>query len=309
MPRIVTLTLNPAVDIACETERVRPTHKIRTKSEHVDPGGGGVNVARVVHELGGDVLALTLTGGVTGRFLDELLDGIGVPRHSIPIGGRTRISLNVHESTTSLEYRFVPEGPEVAEREWQAVLGWLETVEAEWVVASGSLPRGVPEDFYARAAAIASRRRQFFALDTSGSALRAALNHGLALVKPSLGEFEALVGRALPDGDSQASEAVALARSGAAEEVVVTLGRDGALLATAEEVIRLPGLPVAERSAAGAGDSFMAALIWAFSRGFGRREALSWGIAAGSAAVTSRGTAHVTRAEIAELRRRLGAAA
>lgn len=300
MPRIATLTLNPALDLASTAETVRPTHKIRTTGEHVDPGGGGINVARVAHELGADVCALLLAGGPTGAMIGELLAEQGVPHRILPIHGRTRISLTVIERTSGLEYRFVPEGPEVTEAEWQAALAALETLEAEWVVASGSLPRGVPVDFYARAAGVAARRNRRFVLDTSGAPLKAALGAGITLLKPSLGELEALLGRKLIGREAQVAEARALVRDGAARMVALTLGWEGAILATAEGVLHLPPPATAPEahSAVGAGDSFVAAMTLALARGDSPADALAWGVAAGSAAVAAIGTARLSRAAV-----------
>ncbi len=142
--RIVTITLNPAVDLACEADAVIHTRKVRTSTEQFDPGGGGINVARVVRDLGGEALAVVLIGGGTGRFLQELLTDARVECLTIPVSGRTRISVAVHERSTGLEYRFVPEGPPMSASEWDAVLDALAGVEGAWVVASGSLPRGAP---------------------------------------------------------------------------------------------------------------------------------------------------------------------
>ncbi len=304
-PMILTLTLNPTVDIAADADRVQPVRKVRTRDETFDPGGGGVNVARVLRELGGRTLAVILAGGVSGRFLEELLDEGGVPRRSVPVAGRTRISHTVHDRSTGQEFRFVPEGPEIAAAEWQAALDVLEEAPAGCVVASGSLPRGVPEDFYARAAAIAARRGQRFVLDTSGAPLRAALGAGVALIKPSRGEFEALVGRPLPTPEAQAEAAQALVRDGAAGLVAVTLGHEGALLAGDGLLLRLPALEVPAVGAVGAGDSFLAAMVLALARGEDPREAFAWGLAAGAAAVMRPGTAHPRRADVEALRRRI----
>ncbi len=300
-PRIVTLTVNPAIDMASTAHTVRPTHKIRTFDEHVDPGGGGVNVARVIHALGGDTRALLLAGGVTGHFLDQLLEEAGVPRSCLAIAGRTRVSTTVHDQETGLEYRFVPEGPVVAESEWRAMLTSLEEAEADWIVASGSLPQGVPVDFYARVARIAARRRLPFVLDTSGEPLKAALGQGISLLKPSRNELEHLVGRELADPREQDDEAMALVRRGDAGMVALTLGAEGALLATAVGVHRMAALPDRVRSTVGAGDAFLAAMTLALARGKPPRDALAWGIAAGTAAVTGTGTARLTRAEVEAL--------
>jgi 6-phosphofructokinase 2 len=304
-PTIVTLTLNPAVDIACTTPRVEPEEKLRTTGEHYDPGGGGVNVARVIHDLGGEARALILVGGATGLLYEELLGGHGVPYDALPIRGRTRVALNVREESTGREYRFVPEGPVIAPDEWQAVLAALETVEAAWIVASGSLPRGVPEDFYARAAAIAARRGQRFVLDSSGAPLRAALGHGVVLAKPSRREFEALVGYALPDRAAVEAAALAMVRGGALEMLVVSLGGEGAFLATTGGGFFLPALQVPVLSAVGAGDSFVAAMVLSLARGEVPDIAFAWGMAAGAAAVASAGTAHPDPARVAEFFRRL----
>ena len=305
--RIVTLTLNPTVDIASDADRVRPVHKVRTKNETFDPGGGGVNVSRVLRELGAETLAVVTAGGVSGRLLEELLDAGGVPRASVPTAGRTRISYTVHDLGAAQEYRFVPQGPALSEAEWRAALAALDASEGGWIVASGSLPRGVPDDFYARAASDAKRRGRRFVLDTSGAPLRAALGQGLALIKPSWGEFEALVGEVAPTSDAQDAAALRLAREGAAELVAVTLGRDGAILAEpGRGVLRLPALDVPAVGAVGAGDSFLAAMVCALSRGEPPREAFAWGMAAGAAAVMRPGTAHPRNEDVEALRRRIG---
>jgi len=299
--RIITLTLNPAVDLATEAETIFPTRKVRSATEQFDPGGGGINVARVVRELGGEALAIVLVGGGTGRFLQELLTAARVECLTIPVAGLTRVSVTVHERTTGLEYRFVPEGPPISASEWDAVRDGLDRVEGDWVVASGSLPRGAPEDAYAHIARACARRGQRFVLDSSGAALKAALGNSLALIKPSLGELEGVVGRRLTDPREQEHEAMELVRAGAAEMIAVSLGAAGGILATRDGVLRMSAPEVQVRSAVGAGDSFVAAMTLALANGMAPRDALARGIAAGSAAVMRYGTAHPQRADIEEL--------
>ena len=298
-PRLITLTLNPALDLAADADAVVPTHKIRMHHEHADPGGGGVNVARVVHELGGDVLAVIAAGGAPGRVLEELLDEAGVARCSVLIQGRTRVSLNVLDNTTGLEYRFVPEGPTLTNLEYLAFLAAVEAAEGDWVIASGSLPHGVPDDAYARIARMVAAKGQRFVLDTSGIALKLALDQGgLELVKPSLSELEHLVGCELKDPAAQDAEAMALVRSGAARLVATTLGGDGALLATQDGVLRMPGMEAPMHSSVGAGDAFLAAATLALARGDSPAEALAWGTAAGATTIACAGTARLRRADV-----------
>jgi len=312
-PRIVTLTVNPTIDIACDADEVRPTHKVHTKNEMQDPGGGGVNVARVVHELGGEVLAIVLAGGLTGDLLQQLLDQNGVPCQAIPIAGHTRISYTVHdlrhlkELTHQREYRFVAPGPLVAETEWQAALTAVAQVVQQqppdgWIVASGSLAPGMPADFYARVAHIAADAGRHFALDTSGPALPAALGPGVALIKPSLGEFTALAGGDKLHGHAALEQAaMALVHAGKSERIAVTRGHLGAMLATRAGVLHRPPVKVEVRSAVGAGDSFTGAMVLSLARGDSDEQALAWGMAAGAAAVMHPGTAHPTRADVERL--------
>jgi 6-phosphofructokinase 2 len=298
-PRLITLTLNPALDIAADANEVVHTHKVRMHHEHADPGGGGVNVARVLRELGGDVVTIVATGGASGRVLEEMLDDAGVPRRSVPIRGQTRVSLNVKDNKSCLEYRFVPEGPTLSADEFAACLEAVEQEPGEWLIASGSLPHGVPTHAYAQVARIAARKRQRYVLDTSGPPLAAALEEGgWELVKPSLGELEYLVGRELTDPADQEHEAMALVRRGAARNVALTLGAGGALMATPDGVIRIPAMDEPMHSSVGEGDAFLAAATLSLASGGTPMDALVWGTAAGAAAIACAGTARLRRADV-----------
>jgi len=301
MKRIVTLTLNPAIDGAAEAEQVRPIRKIRTWAERYDPGGGGINAARVIHELGGSALAVYLSGGATGPILDDLVRASGIESQRIPIVGHTRISHTVHERSTGLEFRFVPEGPGVTEEEWQTCLSMLESIDGDYLLASGSLPRGVPSDFYAQVAAVAARKGMRFVLDTSGEALRQAAGRGIYLIKPSLGELEDLIGWKLPAPQDQDAAVRDLIASGAAEIVALTLGRDGAVLATRDTLLRIEGVRVTPKSAVGAGDSFLGAMTLGLAQGRSVEEAFALGMAAGTAAVLTAGTELCRRGDVERL--------
>ncbi len=291
MQTIATLTMNPTIDGACEAEKIFPTHKIRTQGDRYDPGGGGINAARVLARLGCGATAYYLAGGATGSVLDHLLDSCGVARCRIDIAGHTRVAHSVYERSTGQEYRFVPEGPLVSEGEWRAVLDRLAHLDVAWLVASGSLPRGVPDDFYAQVGAIAAAKGAKLILDSSGPALAAALAAGgVFLVKPSAGEFEQLVGRRLTTPAEIGAAAMELVQAGQAAHIAVTMGHLGAVLADQSGWSHLPAMPVEAKSAVGAGDSFLAGMTCAFARGWAPARAFRYGMAAGTAAVLTPGT-------------------
>ena len=291
MDRVATLTLNPAIDGACEAEEIFPTHKIRTHAERYDPGGGGINVARVLARLGEQVEVVYLAGGATGALLDELLDQHGLIRQRISIHDHTRQSLAVYERCSGKEFRFVPEGPQVSDAEWRAAFDHCAGLDHGWLVASGSLPRGVPVDFYARLAAALAGRDMKLVVDSSGPALAEAVSGGgLYLVKPSQGEFEALVGRKLDGPEAVGREALELVRSGKVAHVAVSMGHEGAVLAHAGGVLARPALDVLAKSTTGAGDCFVAGMVHGFLRGEDAAGAFRWGVATGTAAVLSPGT-------------------
>jgi len=158
MKPVVTLTVNPALDTACVADEVVPMRKVRTRDERYEAGGGGINVARMVHELGGEAVAFYLAGGMTGQALEGLVEHSGVAAVRVPISGQTRVSHTVFETSTGHEFRFTPEGPEVTESEWHNCLEVLSIVDGDYFVASGSLARGLPNDFYARVARMVKAR-------------------------------------------------------------------------------------------------------------------------------------------------------
>jgi len=287
---ILTVTLNPAVDVAADAGLVRPIHKIRTSAQIYDPGGGGINVARVVARLGGDVEALHLSGGETGDVLSALLDAQRLKHTRIPAKGATRIAFNVFERDTGFEYRFVPDSAETGAAEIAACLEAVAQFKGNYLVASGSLPHGAPEDTYERLGEIARNNGARYVLDTSGPCLKRTLGAvPVFLVKPSLRELQQISGRELDEASARTA-AREIVDAGLCEMVAVTLGRQGAILAHRGGVLRLPATHVTTLSAVGAGDSFLAAMVWAFSENWPVEDAFRIGVAAGAAAALTPGT-------------------
>jgi 6-phosphofructokinase 2 len=300
--QIVTLTMNPALDIATATDRVVPTHKLRCEVPRYDPGGGGINVARAAHALGGEALAIFPAGGAAGEMIQHLLRQEGVAHEAVVIAGFTRESLAVEEHQSGEQYRFLLPGPQIGPVDQERCLNALAAAapRAEFIVASGSLPLGVPHDFYHRVGELAKGHGKRLVLDTSGAALRRA-GRGIYLLKPSLRELEDLTGRQIRSEREETAAARLLVEQGCTEIVVVSLGARGALLVTAEEAECFPAIPVSGKSTVGAGDSMLAGIVFALIQGLRVREAVQFGIAAGAAALLGSGTQLCRREDVERL--------
>jgi len=291
MSDIITVTVNPALDVSASTPQVRPTSKLRCDQVERHPGGGGVNVARVLHRLGSDCKALCLVGGPSGQMLLQLLAQEGVNCLPVPISGHTRESFTVRELGSGQEYRFVLPGPQVQASEVASTLDTLGQQGApRYLVASGSLPPGMPTHFYAELAAVARTWGARLVVDGSGPALGAALAHGVYMAKPSLREMRELTDQPLTSLHAVRDAARQWVADGRAEVVAVSLGDKGAVLVSAHEALFAPALAVQVVSAVGAGDSFVAGMVWALSEGQTVGRAFALGVAAGSAALSSSGT-------------------
>lgn len=291
-PLIATLTLNPALDITTAAERVVPTHKIRCAAPRYDPGGGGINVARVATRIGVNAVALFPSGGAIGDQLQQLLKAEKVPVSSVPVEGRTRESFVVDEEESGLQFRFVLPGPSLPAEAQELILDRLRALPRSpaCIVVSGSLPPGVRPDFFERLRALSAEHRALLLLDMPGERLHECAGPGVFLIKPNLRELEAACGQELRSERDESRAARQLVQLGLAEVVLVSLGARGALLATAQETHRLPSLPVQACSAVGAGDSMVAGIAAGLANGFPLLDAARLGVAAGAAALITPGT-------------------
>lgn len=316
MPRILTLTLNPALDVSTAIDRVEPVHKMRCGAPTQHPGGGGINVARVLHRLGADVTAIYPAGGANGVALTKLLQAEGVPAQVVSIGGETRESFSVHEASSGQDWRFVLPGPSLSEAELrscqEAVRMALAAVgpgggpaaharDDTWVVASGGLPPGVSDAWYADLAREVHALGARFVIDTSGPALAQALAVGADVFKPSLRELRHLTGLPLRDEASQVAAARALIDAGQAGAVALSLGEQGAILVTAGGAWRAGALDVPVVSTIGAGDSFVAGLVFGLAQGQAPQQAFAQALATSTASLLSRGTSLAEPADVARL--------
>ncbi len=292
MSDVVTVTLNPAIDLSASVAKVVPVRKLRCGPPNSHPGGGGINVARVLKRFGIDVTAVYPVGGYPGRTLLQLIEREGVTSRPVEIAGETREDMHITDELTGEQFRFVFPGPELSAIEWHRILTVVETMvpRPRIVVGSGGLALGVPDDFYVRLAKICRAIDARFVLDTYGPALRQTLGNGIYLVKPNQREFGELVGRFIEDPKELAAEAQALIRTGAAETMVVTLGENGAVLVTAGAAWYARPMAIKVISAVGAGDSFMGAMVGALAQGKPIEEAFRYGNAGGTATLMRTGT-------------------
>ncbi|MEB2285978.1 MAG: hypothetical protein B6D46_04820 [Polyangiaceae bacterium UTPRO1] len=304
MPAIVTLTMNPAVDVTTAVPYVVPDRKLRCVAPRYEAGGGGINVARAAHRLGAEVEAWFPVGGAGGELLLRLLDAEGVHHTALPVQGWTRENMNVLEEMSGRQFRFCMPGAALLAHEWPVFLERLRALSPapEFLVASGSLPPGVPVDFYAQLARCARDIGSRFVLDSSGPALAAGVAAGIYLLKPSLSEFRALTG----SGDEDESALIARAVEMVTQRqwcsvLLLSLGAAGALLVTADERLRLSAPAVPTASAVGAGDSMVAGMLVALSRGRSLRDAARFAVAAGAAAVMNPGTELCHRRDVEHL--------
>ncbi len=289
---IITFTINPSLDINAAVDTIEPVKKMRCSNVMIDPGGGGINVSRTITRLGGNSTAVFLAGGSTGKSIDGMLDEEGVKSVPVSLDGTTRQNIAVQEKKSGYQYRFALPGPKISEQDWQQCL--QKTAEqgrsADYVVASGSLPPGAPDDLYARVAALFQDSPTRIILDTSGDALRHALEQDIYLIKPNQRELEYVCGCSLDREKDQERVCRDMIANGRCEVLVLTLGKDGALLTSENEQIRIPGHKVDEVSSIGAGDSFVGAMVLALQRKQNLTDALLYGMAAGTATLITEAT-------------------
>lgn len=302
MKPIVTVCMNPALDITTTTDEVRPTDKLRCAAARYDPGGGGINVAHVAQVLGVESTAVFPAGGPAGELVHSLLIAEGLAVQRIPIGGSTRESFTVNESNTGRQYRFVLPGPQLTVVEQAGCLLALRRAAADAgiLIASGSLPPGVPEDFYQQVSTACEELGVPFLLDTSGRGL-AQVKSGVFLLKPSIRELREDVGRPLETEAEQIEAACGLVDRGVARNVLVSLGAQGALLVSERRAQRFAAVPVPPGSGVGAGDAMLAGVAVGVSRGWPLADAVRLGIAAGAAMLLTPGTAPCTREDTERL--------
>ena len=291
MSSIVTITFSPCIDKSTSVASLVPEKKLHCSTPKLEPGGGGINIARAIKKLGGESIAIFPSGGYTGKYFNHLLEKENIPAVIIETNNETRENIIVFDESSTNQYRFGMPGTALNESEWKQCLTAVEEIkDIEFIIASGSLPPGVPSNIYAQLARIAKNKNAKFVVDTSGEALKQAVEEGVYLLKPNLGELCSLAGKATLQTMEVKDVARAIIEKEKCEVMIVSMGADGAMLVTKDmaEIIIAP--TVIRKSTVGAGDSMLAGIIFYLSKGRGIVEAAQYGVACGTAATLNAGT-------------------
>lgn len=286
---IVSVTLNPCVDRVVFVPGLKVGDTNRVERVETDAGGKGVNLSRVVAELGGKTIATGFLGGGPGAFVRHVLHAQGVHNSFVEIARNTRVNTSI-ECGEGPPTTLNEPGPEIGEEEWHRLLGHCEVLfeRADWVALGGSLPPGLPADAFRQLGELAHRHGCKILLDADGEPMKLGLDAKPDLIKPNLREAERLVGRDLPTLQDAVEAARELLR--VSTRVLLSMGKQGAVLAAPDGVWMGHTPRVEARSTIGSGDSMLGALLWSLEMEGDWPEALRWGLAAGAATATTDGS-------------------
>jgi len=297
---VLTVTLNPTLDVATRVKRLVHREKLRCESEAEQVGGGGINVAQVLHSFGTQCIAALTSGGWRGKEIERRLASDGISCLSMPIAAESRQCFTVYETSTSQEYRFILPGPTLTESEAQDCLERIAEAasRSDWLVLSGSLPPGVPPDFYYQILKRVASLEIHTAIDTSGQALAHALQSPVSLIKPSREELSQLLGRELQGFDQYLNACRELIHAKGVGTIALSLGGEGALVCQQGLELQVGTLPVKVTSTVGAGDSFLAGLVWSSIQGLPLEKACQIATATAAEALQTQGKLMFNRQSI-----------
>ena len=299
---IYTLTLNPAIDRELTVAEVQFDSVLSALKSQVDFGGKGFNVSRLLKSMGMPSTALGFIGGRTGDRLQHGLQALNIATDFVSIPSETRTNISIVTEKHDHYIKVNEKGPLVDEPKQRELLDKIASIAAagDWWVLAGSLPPGVPDSFYAQIIEILNEHQAISILDTTGESLRLGCDAKPFLVKPNAEETQKLTGLPVDTVSQIAIAAVELRKMGA-QNVVISLGKKGALLQTAEGSWLVHSPKIKEKNPIGAGDSMVGGLVWALSQGYPLKESLGWGAASGAATASMSGTEVGSRALIEEL--------
>jgi 1-phosphofructokinase family hexose kinase len=288
---IYTLTLNPAIDRELTVPAIAFDRVLRATRTRVDWGGKGFNVSRVLKNLGAPSTALGFVGGRAGELLRDGLQALGIGTDFVWVAGETRTNVSVVTPEGGHYLKVNEAGPGIEPGKQKELLDKIESLASpgDWWVLAGSLPPGVPDSFYARIIEVLNARGALSLLDTTGEALRLGCGAKPFVIKPNAEETQALTGLRIETPADTALAAPGLRALGA-QNVVISMGKAGALLQTADETWLAHAPAIEEKNPIGAGDAMVGGLVWAMAQGLALNDALAWGVASGAATASLSGT-------------------
>ena len=305
MKKIMTVTLNPAVDKTYTTQELIVGNVNRMRTVMKIAGGKGVNVAKVLRQYDFDVAATGFLGGYSGRFIEEELERRGAACRFVHVDGETRSNMNILADNGFVTEILEP-GPVISAQKQREFMEQYERLlgECGMVVLSGSVGQGMDADIYETLTARAEDAGVPVCLDASGESLRLGLRARPRMVKPNLRELEGLMGRKLRDR-GQAAEAARLLCAEGIARVVVSMGSRGLLSVTADDVLyaRAPGIvPV---NTVGCGDCVVASYAMSYMKGESEEEAVLRACAVSAANATTLESADIPMAAAEKLRQEI----
>ncbi|WP_431811432.1 1-phosphofructokinase [Lysinibacillus sp. FW12] len=299
---ITTLTLNAAIDKVHEVNSlmVGQTNRVLQKSQQ--GGGKGVNVARVIVALGGEVTIGGFVGGLNGSKITELLQDENLQTEFIQIEEENRICLTIINQQTKEMTELLEVGPTIQEHEWQKMLNWVvkQAEHATYFVLSGSLPKGVQKKAYATIIHLLKEKGIRVALDTSGDALRQGVKALPFIIKPNEDEITQLIGKSVLTQEDLVQAGIKLQKLGI-EHVCFSLGEQGALFVNSLGIYKVNAPQIHVENTVGSGDAFLGGLIYKLSLGADHTEAYKWAVACGSANAENKEIARVQREAVERL--------
>jgi 6-phosphofructokinase 2 len=302
MSTIITLTFSPCIDKSASVAFLAPDIKMSCSLTKSEPGGGGINVSRAIHKLGGTSTAMYVSGGCAGKKFDQLMTNENISTLVVSGSQETRENIIIVDESNDKQYRFgMPMAP-LSVDEWQQFLINLrQTEDLQYIVVSGSLPQGVPLSIYAEISAIAIEKKARFIVDTKGDALKQAVDAGVYLIKPNLGELSNLVGKKelLPQEIKDVAQSIIKNKN--CEVIVVSMGEQGAMLVTSNFAQQIKPPVVERKSTVGAGDSMVAGIVLSLYSGKTLTQAIQYGVACGTAATINPGTELCRKEDVEKL--------
>jgi 1-phosphofructokinase len=288
---IATVTLNPAVDKSVTVRGFEIGKTNRCRVDRIDAGGKGINVAKALKRFGSTVCALGFVAGSNGRFILDALSAEGIPTDFVQVSGDTRVNLKIHDAERGTETELNEPGFHVTADQLEELRQKIHTHAPHSVVMvfSGSLPPGAPPEIFADLIRIAKTHGARCILDTAGPALERGLAARPFLIKPNRAEVEDLLKRTLGTRRELVEAARALISMGT-EQVLISLGAEGAVGVAGNDALFAEPPTVKVRSSVGAGDTMVAVMTYAAVAGVPFRQAFRMAVAASAATVAMEGT-------------------